>query len=78
MLVTIDVGYDYLLALAVSPKSLRFGVWPKRVVESGAAGRLVRMARGQGITHKMTKHMDDLEPIENLPRWMAANMPPAH
>ena len=76
--IRLDVGYDYLLALAVSPESLRFGVWPKRVVESGAAGRLVRMARGQGITHKMTKHMDDLEPIENLPRWMAANMPPAH
>lgn len=71
----LDAECDCLLALAVSPESIRFGAWPKRDVVSGSVGRLVRMAKGQGVTHKVTKRIGDLEPIENLPRWMAANVP---
>ena len=71
----LDAECDCLLALAVSPESIRFGACPKRGAVSGSVGRLVRMAKGQGVTHKVTKRIGDLEPIENLPRWMAANVP---
>lgn len=34
-----------------------------------AAGQVVRMAEGQGITHKLTKRVDDMLPIEHLLTW---------
>ena len=34
-----------------------------------AVGALVRMAEGQGITHKLTKRLDDMLPIEHLLTW---------
>ena len=73
--VRLDVNYDYLLALAVSPESLRFGAWSRQDVKSGAAGKLVRMAKGQDVTYKITRRADELSGIEKLPGWINARVP---
>ena len=31
------------------------------------AGALVRMAEGQAVTYKLTKKLDEMRPIEDLP-----------
>ena len=36
------------------------------MVAENRAGRLVRMAEGQAVTYKLTKRLDDMEPIEVL------------
>lgn len=34
------------------------------------AGKLVRMAEGQAVTYKLTKKLDDIVAIEQLPSWL--------
>lgn len=66
----LDRAYEYLLCLGVRPEEIQFGVWRKGEVSEGAAGTLVRMAEGQSTTHKLTKSVAALKPIEELPDWV--------
>lgn len=68
--IRLDRAYEYLLCLGVRPEEIRFGVWRKGEVSEGAAGTLVRMAEGQSTTHKLTKSVAALKPIEELPDWV--------
>lgn len=68
--IRLDRAYEYLLCLGVRPEEIRFGVWRKGEVSEGVAGTLVRMAEGQSTTHKLTKSVPALSPIEELPDWV--------
>ena len=69
--VRLDRPYDYLLCLGVCPHEIRFNMWRKGAVAEGDAGTLVRMAEGQSVTYKITKRLDDMLPIEQLPGIVA-------
>ena len=45
-------------------------MWRKGEVAEGKAGKLVRMAEGQAVTYKITKKLDDMENIDELPLWI--------
>lgn len=62
-----DRDYDLLLCFGVCVDRLVFGLWTKGEVAEKKAGTLVRMAEGQSVTFKLTKHPDALHPIEDLP-----------
>ena len=47
-----------------------FQGWRKGIVSEGGAGTLVRMAEGQSTTHKLTKTLGAMRPIEELPDWI--------
>ena len=68
--VRLDRSYNYLLCLGVCPESIEFLAWRKGVVSEGGAGTLVRMAEGQSTTHKITKKLADMKPIEELTGWI--------
>ena len=68
--VRLDRTYNYLLCLGICPESIVFLAWRKGVVSEGGAGTLVRMAEGQSTTHKITKKLADMKPIEELPCWV--------
>ncbi len=68
--VRLDRTYNYLLCLGICPDRLVFLAWRKGVVSEGGAGTLVRMAEGQSTTHKITKKLSDMRPIEELPGWI--------
>ncbi len=68
--VRLDRTYNYLLCLGICPNSIVFLAWRKGVVSEGGAGALVRMAEGQSTTHKITKRLADMKPIEELPVWV--------
>ena len=68
--VRLDRTYNYLLCLGICPESIVFLVWRKGVVSEGGAGTLVRMAEGQSTTHKITKKLADMKPIEELTGWI--------
>ena len=72
--VRLDRKYDFLLCLAISPSSIRFNAWRKGAVAEGRAGSLVRMAEGQSVTFKLTKRLDDMRPIEELPDWIRTSV----
>ena len=65
--VRLDRGYDYLLCLGICPNKIVFNMWRKGAVAENRAGTLVRMAEGQAVTYKLTKKLDDLMAIEELP-----------
>ncbi|MYC35083.1 MAG: hypothetical protein F4X64_18195 [Chloroflexi bacterium] len=65
--VRMDRDYDYLLCLGICPNEVVFEMWRKGVVAENRAGRLVRMAEGQAVTYKLTKRLDDMESIAQLP-----------
>jgi len=65
--VRLDRNYDYLLCLGICPQDVVFGLWRKGEVAENRAGRLVRMAEGQAVTTKLTKKLNDLRPIHDLP-----------
>ena len=64
--VRLDRDYDYLFCLGICPHHIVFNMWRKGMVAENRAGRLVRMAEGQAVTYKLTKRLDDMEPIEVL------------
>ena len=66
----LDRQYDYLLCLGICPHEIRFNMWRKGHVAEGKAGSLVRMAEGQAVTYKITKKLDDLMPVETLPKLL--------
>ncbi len=68
--VRLDRAYNYLLCLGLCPDRLVFLAWRKGVVSEGGAGSLVRMAEGQSTTHKLTKRLADIQPIDELPGWI--------
>ena len=67
--IRLDKPYLYLLCLGVCPQRIVFNVWRKGDIAEGKAGTLVRMAEGQSVTFKLTKKLDDMRPVEDLPSW---------
>jgi hypothetical protein len=65
--VRLDRQYDYLLCLGICPHQVVFNMWRKGVVAENRAGTLVRMAEGQAVTYKLTKKLDDMQNIADLP-----------
>ena len=65
--VRLDRMYAYLLCLGICPDRLVFNMWRKGEVAEHGAGTLVRMAEGQAVTYKLTKKLDDMADIEDLP-----------
>ena len=59
--------YDYLLCLGICPHHVVFNMWRKGAVAENQAGRLVRMAEGQAVTYKLTKRIEDMIAIDQLP-----------
>ena len=65
--VRMDRDYDYLLCLGICPNEVVFEMWRKGAVAENRAGTLVRMAEGQAVTYKLTKRLEDMESIAQLP-----------
>ena len=65
--VRLDRMYDNLLCLGICPDRVVFNMWRKGAVAENRAGTLVRMAEGQAVTYKLTKKLDDMAEIEELP-----------
>ena len=72
--IRLDREYDYLLCLGIRPAAILFNAWTKGRVAEKRAGKLVRMAEGQGVTHKLTKRPADMLPIEDLPKWIQEHL----
>ena len=68
--VRLDRAFLYLLCVGICPQTIVFNAWRKGELSEGVAGRLVRMAEGQSTTHKLTKRLDEMLPIEDLPQWI--------
>ena len=67
--IRLDKPYLYLLGLGVCPRKIVFNAWRKGEIAEGEAGTLVRMAEGQSVTFKLTKKLDDMRPVDELPSW---------
>ena len=65
--VRLDRQYDYLICLGVCPHQVVFNMWRKGIVAENRAGTLVRMAEGQAVTYKLTKKLEDMLDIADLP-----------
>ena len=76
--VRLDRDYQYLLCLGICPDKIVFRAWRKGVVSEGGAGALVRMAEGQSTTHKITKRLSDMIPVEELPGWIRTELDIPH
>ena len=68
--VRLDRTYNYLLCLGICPDRIIFNAWRKGVISEGGAGSLVRMAEGQSTTHKLTKRLVEMRPIQELVGWI--------
>ncbi len=65
--VRLDRQYDHLICLGICPDRVVFEMWRKGVVAEGRAGSLVRMAEGQAVTYKLTKRLDEMSDVSELP-----------
>ena len=65
--VRMDREYAWLLCLGICPDAVVFNMWRKGMVAEGRAGALVRMAEGQAVTWKITKKLEDMRSIDDLP-----------
>ena len=65
--VRLDRQYEYLLCLGICPTRVVFNMWRKGFVAENRAGALVRMAEGQAVTYKLTKRLNDMADIDELP-----------
>ena len=65
--VRLDRNYDFFFCLGICPEQIVFNLWRKGEVAENRAGTLVRMAEGQAVTYKLTKKLNDMNPIETLP-----------
>ena len=72
--IRLDRTYQYLLCLGIAPQSIVFRAWRKGVVSEGGAGSLVRMAEGQSTTHKLTKRLAEMRPIEEFTGWVRSEV----
>ena len=70
--VRLDRQYDFLSCVGICPNRVVFDMWRKGAVAEYRAGTLVRMAEGQAVTYKLTKKLDDLRAIEELPAAIRA------
>ncbi len=68
--VRLDRSYNYLLCLGICPDKIVFNASRKGIISEGGAGTLVRMAEGQSTTHKLTKRLAEMRPIEELVDWI--------
>lgn len=68
--VRLDRNYDFLLCLGICPHEIVFNMWREGEVAENRAGSLVRMAEGQAVTYKITKRLDDMKPVEELPNYL--------
>ena len=68
--VRLDRSYNYLLSLGICPDKIVFNAWRKGLISEGGAGTLVRMAEGQSTTHKLTKRLAEMRPVEELAGWV--------
>ena len=68
--IRLDRAYRLLLVIGVCPNKVTFNGWRKGDVAEGAAGTLVRMARGQNVTFRLTKKLEHMRPIEELPDFI--------
>jgi len=73
-----DHGYDYLLCIGICPGRVVFNMWDKQDVLDGKAGSLVEMAKAQGVTYKITKKLEAMLPVEELPRAIRAILSGGH
>lgn len=73
--VRLDRRYDYLLCLGICPNAVVFNMWRKGEVAEEKAGRLVRMAEGQAVTSKVTKKLEEMRAINQLPEMIRALNP---
>ena len=67
--IRLDKNYHYLVCVGLCPDAIVFNAWRKGEVAEGFAGKLVRMAEGQSTTHKLTKRLDEMRPIEDALQW---------
>ena len=74
--VRLDRDYNYLLCLGICPDKIVFNAWRKGIISEGGAGSLVRMAEGQSTTHKLTKRLAEMRPIEELVGWVETEATP--
>ena len=58
--------YDALVCIGISPSEIFFELWSKGEVATGKAGRLVSMEKGGSISHKLSKKVEDLRPIDGF------------
>lgn len=65
--VRMDKEYAWLLCLGICPDAVVFNMWRKEMVAEDRAGALVRMAEGQAVTWKITKKLEDMRFIDDLP-----------
>ena len=72
--VRLDRKYKFLLCLGICPNEIVFNMWRKGDVAEGQAGSLVRMAEGQAVTWKITKKLEDMMPIDDLPKTLRTNL----
>ncbi len=63
--VRLDRDYNHLLGIC--PSQVVFNMWDKGEISKGKGGKLVRMAEGQSVTHKITKRFSEMQAIEQLP-----------
>lgn len=70
--VRMDRQYEFLLCLGICPERVVFNVWRKGEVAENKAGTLVRMAEGQAVTYKLTKKLEGMFDVSNMPARLAA------
>jgi len=68
--IRLDHKYDFLLCLGVCPTEIKYDFWSKGEVAEEKAGTRVRMAKNQSVTFKITKNLDQLSPIIELPKQL--------
>ncbi len=69
-----DRNYEYLLCLGICPSEIVFNIWRKGEVAEERAGHLVRMAEGQSTTWKITKKLEEMMPIDILPKTLRSKL----
>jgi hypothetical protein len=74
--IRMDRKYQYLLCLGICPNDIVFGIWRKGDVAEERAGTLVRMAAGQSVTFKLTKKLDEMRPIQEMPTEILSRLGP--
>ena len=69
--VRMDRQYEFLLCLGICPDRVVFNVWRKGEVAENRAGTLVRMAEGQAVTYKLTKKLQEMLDVTEMPGRIA-------
>ena len=62
-----DRTYNYLLCLDICPDKIVFNAWRRCVTSESGVGS---DGDGQSTTHKLTKRLVEMRPIEELIGWI--------